>query len=160
MSKLIPLTLKSSIPVLALSFCVWPIISSILLKPSLAIISLNSWATKYMKLMTCSGLPLKFFLNSGSWVAIPTGQVFKWHALIIIHPDATRGAVEKPNSSAPNKHAIATSRPVFNCPSHSKTTLLLKLFKTKVCCASATPSSHGNPACLNEVKGEAPVPPS
>ena len=77
-----------------------------------------------------------------------------------MQPDATKGAVEKPNSSAPNKHAIATSRPVLSCPSHSKTTLFLKLFITKVCCASAIPSSHGNPACLSEVNGEAPVPPS
>ena len=29
-----------------------------------------------------------------------------------------------------------------------------------VCCVSANPSSHGAPACLSEVKGEAPVPPS
>ena len=77
-----------------------------------------------------------------------------------MHPDATRGAVEKPNSSAPSKQAIATSLPVFNCPSHSITTLLLKSFKTNVCWASAIPSSHGNPACLSEVSGEAPVPPS
>ena len=40
-----------------------------------------------------------------------TGHVFKWQALIIIHPEATRGAVEKPNSS-PSKHATATSLPV------------------------------------------------
>ena len=86
-----------------------------------------------MKLITCSGFPLKFFLSSGSWVAIPTGHVFKWQALIIIHPEATNGAVENPNSSAPNKQAIATSLPVFNWPSHSITTLPLKLFITKVC---------------------------
>ena len=66
----------------------------------------------------------------------------------------------KPNSSAPNKAAIATSLPVFNCPSHSITILLLKLFNTKVCCASDKPNSQGKPACLSEVKGEAPVPPS
>ena len=35
-----------------------------------------------------------------------------------------------------------------------------KSFKTSVCCASAIPNSHGNPACFNEVSGEAPVPPS
>ena len=65
-----------------------------------------------------------------------------------------------PNSSAPNKQAIATSLPVLSCPSHSNTTLLLKSFITRVCCASAIPSSHGKPACFNEVNGEAPVPPS
>ena len=77
-----------------------------------------------------------------------------------MQPEATNGAVANPNSSAPNRHAIATSRPVFNCPSHSKTILFLKSFITKVCCASAIPSSHGKPACLNDVKGDAPVPPS
>ena len=33
-------------------------------------------------------------------------------------------------------------------------------FSTSVCCVSARPSSHGVPACLIEVSGEAPVPPS
>ena len=33
-------------------------------------------------------------------------------------------------------------------------------FITKVCCASASPNSHGRPACFKEVKGDAPVPPS
>jgi hypothetical protein len=28
--------------------------------------------------MTCSGVPVKRFLSSGSCVAIPTGQVFRW----------------------------------------------------------------------------------
>ena len=78
----------------------------------------------------------------------------------MIHPEATSGAVAKPNSSAPNKAAIATSRPVFNCPSHSKTTRLLKSFKISVCCASAKPSSHGIPVCCKDVNGAAPVPPS
>ena len=86
-----------------------------------------------MKFMTCSGLPLKFFLNSGSCVAIPTGHVFRWQALIIMQPDATSGAVENPNSSAPKRHAMATSLPVFICPSHSITTLPLKSFNTRVC---------------------------
>ena len=78
----------------------------------------------------------------------------------MIHPDATRGAVENPNSSAPNKQAMATSRPVFICPSHSRTMRLRKSFMTKVCCASAIPNSQGRPACFKEVSGDAPVPPS
>ena len=55
---------------------------------------------------------------------------------------------------------MATSRPVFICPSHSKTIRLRRSFITNVCCASAIPSSQGSPACLREVSGEAPVPPS
>ena len=35
-----------------------------------------------------------------------------------------------------------------------------KPFLTSVCCVSAMPSSHGAPACLIDVSGEAPVPPS
>ena len=108
----------------------------------------------------CSGVPLKFFLNSGSWVAIPTGHVFKWQARIIIQPEATNGAVANPNSSAPNKAAMATSRPVLSWPSHSKTTLPRKSFNNKVCWASANPNSHGIPVCCKDVNGAAPVPPS
>ncbi len=77
-----------------------------------------------------------------------------------MHPEATNGAVAKPNSSAPNRQAIATSLPVFNCPSHSNLTLFLRSFITRVCCASAIPNSHGSPVCFKDVKGEAPVPPS
>ena len=77
-----------------------------------------------------------------------------------MQPEATNGAVENPNSSAPSKQATATSLPVLSCPSHSTTTRLLRLFKTKVCCASAIPNSQGSPACFNDVRGEAPVPPS
>ena len=45
--------------------------------------------------MTCSGVPVKRFLSSGSWVAMPTGQVFRWHTRIMMQPVATSGAVEK-----------------------------------------------------------------
>ena len=50
-----------------------------------------------------------------------------------MQPEATNGAVENPNSSAPSKQATATSLPVLSCPSHSTTTRLLRLFKTSVC---------------------------
>jgi hypothetical protein len=52
-----------------------------------------------------------------SCVAMPTGQVLRWHLRIIIQPMVMSGAVEKPNSSAPSKTPIATSRPVLSCPS-------------------------------------------
>ena len=67
--------------------------------------------------MTCSGVPENFLRKSGFCVAIPTGHVFKWHFLIIIQPDAIRGAVENPNSSAPNNAPITTSLPVLSPPS-------------------------------------------
>ena len=95
-----------------------------------------------------------------TWVAIPTGQVFRWHFLIIVQPMAMRGAVEKPNSSAPSKAPITTSRPVRICPSTCRITLLRRLFSIRVWWVSAMPSSHGKPACLIPDHVLAPVPPS
>ena len=53
--------------------------------------------------MTCSGVPVNRFLSSGSWVAMPTGQVFRWQTRIMMQPVATSGAVEKAKSSAPSR---------------------------------------------------------
>ena len=54
---------------------------------------------------------------------------------------------------------MATSRPVFSCPSVSTRMRPRRSFATSTCCVSARPSSHGMPACLIDVSGEAPVPP-
>src|SRR3981081_1346469 len=67
--------------------------------------------------MTCSGWPVKRLRSTGSWVATPTGQVLRWHLRIMMQPAAIRGAVEKPNSSAPSSAPITTSRPVRKPPS-------------------------------------------
>ena len=64
--------------------------------------------------------------------AIPTGQVSLEQTRIIMHPRHTRGAVAKPNSSAPRIAAIATSRPVISLPSVSMITLSRKPFNSKV----------------------------
>lgn len=58
--------------------------------------------------------------------------VFMWQTRIMMQPRDTRGAVEKPYSSAPSRAAITTSRPVFICPSVSTTTRLRRLFITRV----------------------------
>ena len=113
-----------------------------------------------MKLTTWSACPANFSLRSGFWVAIPTGHVSKWQTRIITQPITTSGAVANPNSSAPNSAAIITSLPVFNWPSHWTTIRSRKLFNKRVCWVSARPSSQGVPACLIEVRGDAPVPPS
>ena len=97
--------------------CVCPIASSRLRSPRLARISLTSWARNSKKFTTNSGLPVNLWRNTGFCVATPTGQVSKWHTLISTQPETTSGAVAKPNSSAPSKAAITTSRPVFICPS-------------------------------------------
>ena len=54
---------------------------------------------------------------------------------------------------------MATSRPVFSCPSVSTRMRPRRSLATRICCVSASPSSQGMPACLIEVSGEAPVPP-
>ena len=78
----------------------------------------------------------------------------------MMQPITTSGAVAKPNSSAPSSAAMTTSRPVFSWPSVCTTTRSRSRLSSSVCWVSARPSSHGAPACLSEVSGEAPVPPS
>ena len=98
--------------------------------------------------------------SSGSCVAIPTGQVFRWQTRIITQPVATSGAVEKPTSSAPSSAAITTSRPVRIWPSICTPTRERRSLRTSVCWVSARPISHGTPAPWIEESAEAPVPPS
>ena len=144
---------RSILPILSfISSVFWtskserPHISSSVLTPSFAIYSRSSSAMNFIKLTTYSGLPANLFLSSGFCVAIPTGHVSRLHTLIITHPSVTRGAVAKPNSSAPKRQAMATSRPVISLPSVSTTTLLRRPFIMSVWCASASPSSQGSPA--------------
>ena len=137
-----------------------PTASCNVLNPSCARYSRTSCAMYSKKLTTNSGLPLKRLRSSGFCVAMPTGQVSRWHTLIITHPLTTSGAVANPNSSAPRSAAIITSRPVFIWPSACTTMRSRKPLSNNVCCVSANPSSHGAPTCFNEVSGDAPVPPS
>ena len=78
----------------------------------------------------------------------------------MMQPLTISGAVENPYSSAPSRAPTMTSRPVFIWPStwtvmRSRSPLIMS-----VCWVSARPTSHGAPACLSEVSGAAPVPPS
>ena len=91
---------------------------------------------------------------------MPTGQVFRWQARIMMQPVAISGAVEKPISSAPSSAATTTSRPVFICPSAWTQMRERRSLSTSVCWVSASPISHGTPADWIEDSGEAPVPPS
>ena len=113
-----------------------------------------------MKLITYSGFPRNRFLSSGFWVATPTGQVSRLQTRIMTQPMVTRGAVAKPNSSAPRMAAMATSRPLISLPSVSMRTLWRRPFSIRVCWVSARPSSQGSPALWMELLGAAPVPPS
>ena len=138
-----------------------PTISSTVRKPSCAMISRSSSAMNIMKLTTCSGLPSNFLRSTGSCVAMPTGQVLRWQTRIMMQPERDqRGAWR---SRTPRRRAArrsTTSRPVLSWPSVSTRMRPRRSFITSTCCVSARPSSHGTPACLIEVSGEAPVPPS
>ena len=71
----------------------------------------------------------------------------------MMQPLTTRGAVEKPNSSAPSNAAITTSRPVFNWPSVCTTIRSRSLFCTSTCCVSARPSSQGQSGMFQGTDG-------
>ena len=129
-------------------------------RPSEASSSRTSSAMYSKKVSTNSGLPLNLARSAGFWVAIPTGQVSRWQTRIMMQPDTTSGAVAKPYSSAPSSAPMTTSRPVFSCPSTWTTMRSRSPLTSSVCCVSASPISQGMPACLSEVSGAAPVPPS
>ena len=65
----------------------------------------------------------------------------------------------KPNSSAPSRAAITTSRPVCSLPSVWTRMRLRRSLSSRTCCVSARPSSQGSPACLIGTERRAPVPP-
>ena len=136
-----------------------PTISSTVRKPSLAMCWRICSAMKKKKLMTCSGWPVKRARRTGSCVAMPTEQVFRWHLRIMMQPMEISGMVAKPNSSAPSRAAITTSRPVWSLPSVCTRMRLRRSLSSRTCWVSARPSSQGRPACLMELSGEAPVPP-
>jgi hypothetical protein len=100
-------------------------------------------ARKKKKLITCSGWPRETARSTGSCVAMPTGQVFRWHLRIMMQPMAISGMVAKPNSSAPSSAAMTTSRPVCSLPSVCTLMRLRRSFSSSTCCVSARPSSHG-----------------
>ena len=104
-------------------------------------------------------MPVNFCLNFSSCVQTPTGQVFEWHCLTIIHPIATKAVVATPYSSAPIIAAITTSLPVLIPPSVLKVTLCLKLFNVRTWLASVRPISQGIPTYFTLDWGVAPVPP-
>jgi hypothetical protein len=93
--------------------------------------------------------PVNLARSTGSCVAMPTGQVFRWHLRIMMQPMVTSGAVAKPNSSAPSSAAITTSRPVCSLPSVCTRMRPRRSFSTSTCCVSARPSSQGSAGVLD-----------
>ncbi len=112
------------------------------------------------KFTTYSALPLNALAQHRVLRRDAHGQVSRWQTRIMMQPLTTSGAVAKPYSSAPSSAAITTSRPVLSWPSACTTIRSRSPLSSRVCWVSARPSSHGPPACLSEVSGEAPVPPS
>ena len=113
-----------------------------------------------MKLIHVLGLPANFLRSSGSWVAMPTGQVFRWQTRIMMQPRAISGGGEAEflGSQQRRDHHVAAGLDLAvasRAPTRPR-----RSFITSVWCVSARPSSHGRPACLMRVCGEAPVPPS
>ena len=83
-----------------------------------------------------------------------------WQTRAMIQPSAIMAMEPKPNSSPPINAPITTSQPLLSPPSTRKITRSRKLFSIKTRCTSLKPSSQGEPACLIELSGDAPVPPS
>ena len=90
---------------------------------------------------------------------MPVGQVSLWQARAMMQPSAIIAAVPNEYSSAPSSAATSTSRPVMNPPSTRTRMRSRRSFSTSARCVSASPSSHGRPACLIDISGDAPVPP-
>ncbi len=76
----------------------------------------------------------------------------------MMQPSAIMAAVPKENSSAPSSAATTTWRPVMKPPSTRTRTRPRRSFSTSAAWVSASPSSHGMPACLMDDSGDAPVP--
>ena len=70
----------------------------------------------------------------------------------MMQPETTSGAVAKPNSSAPSRAAMTTSRPVLSWPSVCTTIRSRSPLTSSVCWVSARPSSHGAPGVLDRAQ--------
>ena len=112
------------------------------------------------KRTTSSGVPANLARRSSRWVAMPVGQVSRWHWRAMSQPIATSAAVPNANSSAPSSAATSRSRPVWRPPSVRSATRSRRSLRSRTWWTSASPSSHGAPTCLIDDSGEAPVPPA
>ena len=99
--------------------------------------------------------------SSGSWVAIPTGQVFRWQTRIMMQPIAISGAVEKPHSSAPSSaaddHVAPGAHPAVDLDQDPRAQVVARAASAG---SRRARSPTGTPPTWIEDCGEAPVPPS
>ncbi len=105
------------------------------------------------------GCRVKLARRWGRWVATPGLQVSRWQARSMMQPSAIIAAVPKLYSSAPSRAASSTWRPVLKPPSTRSRTRPRRPLSTSARWVSARPISHGMPACLMALSGQAPVPP-
>mmetsp|Transcript_19311 Transcript_19311/g.58424 ORF Transcript_19311/g.58424 Transcript_19311/m.58424 type:complete len:318 (-) Transcript_19311:96-1049(-) len=137
-----------------------PTTSSRLRLPSLDSTWRTSSATKRKYCTTCSGSAGNFSRSFIFCVVTPTGQVLRWQTRAMTQPPAIMAMVPKPNSSAPMTAPSTTSQPVLMPPSTRRVTFSRRPFSSRLWCTSVRPSSQGEPACLMDDSGDAPVPPS
>jgi hypothetical protein len=112
------------------------------------------------ELTTNSGLPENFSRSSGVLGGDAHRAGVEVTDPLMMQPDTTSGAVANPNSSAPRSAAITDVAPGLELPVGLHDDPVAQPLSSSVCWVSARPSSHGPPACLSDVSGEAPVPPS
>ena len=118
----------------------------------------RSSAIAVKKRTTSSGVPANLARRSSRWVAIPVGQVSRWHWRAMSQPIATSAAVPNANSSAPRSAATSRSRPVWSPPSVRSATRSRRSLRSRTWWTSARPSSHGAPTCLIERQRRCPGP--
>ena len=110
---------------------------------------------------TNSGLPVNRARSSGFWVAMPTGQVSRWQTRMRTQPLTTSGAVAKPNSSAPSRAAMTTSRPGLDLPVDLDDDPVAQAVEDERLLGLGQPELPGAARVLEaRSAGEAPVPPS
>ncbi len=112
------------------------------------------------KATTCSGVPVNLARRSSRCVAIPVGQVSRWHWRAMSQPMATSAAVPNPNSSAPSMRRhddVATGlQPAVGA---QRDPVAQPVADQHLVRPRPGRAPTAGPACLIEVSGDAPVPP-
>jgi hypothetical protein len=98
--------------------------------------------------------------STGFCVATPTGQVLRWHFLIMIQPAAISGAVAKPNSSAPSSAADRDVAAGAQAAVGLHRDAGAQVVHQQCLLGLGEADFPRGSACVSVVSGEAPVPPS
>jgi hypothetical protein len=115
---------------------------------------------KRMKFTTCSGLPLNFSRSCGSCVATPTGQVLRWQTRIMMQPSGDQrrgGETELLGAEQGGDDDVAAGLELAVGLDRDAAAQVVEHERLVGLGEAELP---GQAACLIEVCGEAPVPPS